>query len=62
MCYGDQSKQTFTEYDGFEQDYSVLINSFTIEMRMSSTYAAIWEEVEFRVVSYLILNAFANTK
>ncbi len=41
ICYGDQSKQTFTEYDGFEQDYSLLINSFTIEMRMGSKYAPI---------------------
>jgi hypothetical protein len=41
ICYGEQSKQTFTEYDGFEQDYSLLINSFTIEMRMGSKYAPI---------------------
>jgi hypothetical protein len=41
ICYGDQSKQTFTEYDDFEQDYNFLINSFTIEMRMGSKYAPI---------------------
>jgi hypothetical protein len=41
ICCGEQSKQTFTEYDGFEQDYSLLINSFTIEMRMGSKYAPI---------------------
>jgi hypothetical protein len=41
ICYGDQSKQMFTEYDGFEQDYSLLINSFTIEMRVGSKYTPI---------------------
>jgi hypothetical protein len=41
IFYGDQSKQMFTEYDGFEQDYSLLINSFTIEMRVGSKYAPI---------------------
>jgi hypothetical protein len=41
ICYGEQSEQKFTEYDGFEQDYSLLINSFTIEMRMGSKYAPI---------------------
>jgi hypothetical protein len=41
ICYGDKSEQKFTQYDGFEQDYSLLINSFTIEMRMESKYAPI---------------------
>jgi hypothetical protein len=41
ICYGEQSEQKFAEYDGFEQDYSLLINSFTIEMRMESKYAPI---------------------
>jgi hypothetical protein len=41
ICCGDQSEQKFTEYDGFEQDYSLLINSFTIEMRMGSKYTPI---------------------
>jgi hypothetical protein len=41
ICYGDQSEQKFTSYDGFEQDYSLLVNSFTIEMRMDSKYAPI---------------------